>query len=299
LNRDLLRSFVEIADCRNLTAAVARLSRTQSAISVQRRKLEAELGTTLFYRRPKGMILTDAGDRLLPAARSVLAELNRARALFTMQMTGQLRIGIPDDFDEAMLEQALSLFSRRHPGVDLIATSGCTSGFDRAIRDGTLAIAVCSSSEGEMENVFLEEPTVWVAGKDAQLPDNGPISLAILDRACWWRDLPLQALKSASIPYTVSFKSGSFSNLKAAIRSGFAIGILPASSLCSEMRRLGLSEGFPSLPISHRMLRINPNAAPQLTSAMSRAIREACRQRAEAAQQLGMLTASPPSEVSL
>ena len=67
---NLLKTFVEIAECGNLTHASTRLNRSQSAISVQIRKLETELDTSLFLRDRKGMALSANGEKLLPVARS-------------------------------------------------------------------------------------------------------------------------------------------------------------------------------------------------------------------------------------
>ncbi len=129
LNSDLLRTFVAIADCGNLTIAAGRLHRTQSAISVQLRKLESDLNARLFDRTRKGMELNEAGETLLPKARSILTDLSRASALFEKPLTGRIRIGIPDDFDDTVLERALVDFSRNHPGVDVVATSAARRGF--------------------------------------------------------------------------------------------------------------------------------------------------------------------------
>lgn len=279
LNSDLLRSFVTIAESGNLTVAAGRLHRTQSAISVQLRNLEADLGVTLFARTPKGMVLTDEGDRLLPKAKSILSALKDASALFETPLTGRIRIGIPDDFDDTVLEGTLVDFSRRHPGVDVVATSGCTSGFPAAIRNGTLDLAVYSGPENDTGETLAVETTVWAAGRTARLATNAPVPLAILDRGCWWRDLPVKALEGQGRDYTVAFKSASFGSLRAAIRAGFAVGVLPQSCVTESVRVLSKAEGFPSLPKSRRSILIRPGAAQELTSAMADAIRNGRTER--------------------
>ena len=277
VNSDLLRSFVTIAESGNLTVAAGRLNRTQSAISVQLRNLEADLGVTLFARTPKGMALTDEGERLLPRAKSILSALRDASALFETPLTGRIRIGIPDDFDDTVLEGTLVEFSRRHPGVDVVATSGCTSGFSTAIRKGSLDIAVCSGPENDAGETLGVESTVWAAGRTARLAPNEPVPLAILDRSCWWRDLPVKALEEQQRDYAVAFKSASFGSLRAAIRAGFAVGVLPQSCVTESVRVLSKAEGFPSLPNSRRSILIRPGASQELTRAMAEAIRNGYR----------------------
>ena len=134
LNSDLLRSFLLIAETGNLTHAANRLGRTQSAVSVQLRNLEDSLGVALFDRSVKGMQLTNAGERLLPKAEAAVAQLQDMQVLFEKPLTGRLRIGIPDDYETHILAEALTRFSKRHPGVDVSALSGCTAPYPKAVR---------------------------------------------------------------------------------------------------------------------------------------------------------------------
>lgn len=87
------------------------------------------------------MSLSPGGEKLLPAARHSLAELAKVQDLFETPLNGRIRVGIPDDFDEGVLETAFAEFSPSNPGVDVIATSGCTAGFPEAINKGKLGIA--------------------------------------------------------------------------------------------------------------------------------------------------------------
>ncbi|MCK7615927.1 LysR family transcriptional regulator [Roseibium sediminicola] len=285
IDSDLLRTFLAIANCGNLTVAAGRLNRTQSAISVQLRKLETGLGVTLFNRTPKGMALTVEGEKLLPKASSILAEIRQASALFTNPLSGSIRVGFPDDFDETVLERVLAGFARAHPGVDVRATSGCTSGYPAAIADGTLDIAVCSGPDNRQGETLGIEDTVWASRKDAQILGAEPVPLAILDRSCWWRDLPTKSLESIGREYSLAFRSSSFASLRAAIRAGFAIGILPASCVDEDTAILSGPEGFPDLPKSRRSFLIADDAPEDLTSAMAKAIRQSRNEQiAEATQ---------------
>ncbi|MEM6374513.1 MAG: LysR family transcriptional regulator, partial [Pseudomonadota bacterium] len=116
LDSDLLHTFATIAASGTLTAAAHRMGRTQSAISVQLRKLEDSLGTSLFKRGARGMALTDAGETLLSRAQPILADLREAADLFLAPLTGSIRLGLPDDFDEALMERILAQFAQAHPG---------------------------------------------------------------------------------------------------------------------------------------------------------------------------------------
>lgn len=274
---DHLKTFVAIAEYGNLTHAAEKLNRTQAAISVQLRKLEETLNVMLFDRLSRGMSLTENGKKLLPCARRALAEISQIGTMFDVPLVGSLRVGIPDDFDNNILERVLTDFSRNNPNVEVIARSGCTSGFASDIQKGLLDIAVCSNLDASKGTPLKIEPTVWIASQSFKLNKDAPVPLAVLDRKCWWRDIPIKALEKQGRQWNIVFQSSSFPSLKAAIRAGLAVGILPKSNLETGMRVLSVSEGLPQLPSSHRSIIIGPEAPLDLTSAMANALSDACQ----------------------
>lgn len=271
----LLRTFVEIADCRNLTVAASRLNRSQSAISVQLRKLETGLNASLFVRNGKGMSLSTDGEKLLPAARQVLAELSKLQSLFETSLQGKIKVGIPDDFDEGVLERTLADFTQTNPGVDVLASSGCTATFPDAIRKGDLDIAVYSAPDNKLGESFLEQKPVWVASKTMALNPSEPVPLAVIHHGCWMGELPKNALEQYGRDYNIAFECSGMMSLKAAIRAGFAIGILYESNVESGMKVLSAIDGFPSLPTSMRSIIVRADAPKDLVSAMAKAIQKA------------------------
>ncbi|WP_298937408.1 LysR family transcriptional regulator [uncultured Ruegeria sp.] len=272
---NLLRTFVTIAECGNLTLAASRLNRSQSAISVQLRKLETDLETSLFVREGKGMSLSPGGEKLLPIARRSLSELAKVQSLFAAPLNGRIRVGIPDDFDEGVLELALTEFKRSNPGVDVIATSGCTAVFPDAIRKGELDIAVCSAASAAPGEVFREQQAVWVAAKSMTLDSNTSVPLAIINHGCWMGELPKVKLDQIRRPYNVAFECTGIMSQKAAIRAGFAVGIIYESNVEPGMKILSRKDGFPPLPKFKRSIVIASEAPQDLAQAMSRAIRQA------------------------
>ncbi|WP_120501244.1 LysR family transcriptional regulator [Roseovarius sp. EL26] len=275
IDSDLLQTFVRIAECGNLTVAAGKLGRTQSAISVQLRKLEEGLGTTLFLRTAKGMVLTPAGEALLSRAKLIVAEIRETAQLFREPLTGSIHVGLPDDFDETVLECILMGFSRTHPGVQVLARSGCTSGYAAAIRTGELDVAVCSGLDDPGGEPLDTEEIVWAAREGLIWSEAETVPLAVLDRPCYWRDLPKQLLDAQGRKHRIAFQSGSFTSLQAALRAGVAIGLLPKSCVCDGLQILAESDGLPSLPTSHRSIMISANASEQIATAMVEAIRKA------------------------
>lgn len=284
LDSDLLRTFVTIAEYGNLTAAAGHIGRTQSAISVQLRKLETRLGTPLFARTSKGMTLTAAGETLLTRATAILSDLRETERVFSDRLTGSIRLGMPDDFDAVVLERVLLGFSRAHPGVQVLAVSGCTAGYGAAIDRAELDVAV-ASGPGNTRGIPLNvEQTIWAARKGCDLHRRDVLPLAILDRTCWWRDLPVNALREVGRAHRVAFKSSSFASLRSALRAGFAIGLLPQSSLEGDLQVLTASYGLPDLPRSRRSILVSKQAPSEIADAMVEAIIDARRPEARAAR---------------
>ncbi|MEM6587531.1 MAG: LysR family transcriptional regulator [Pseudomonadota bacterium] len=274
ISGDLLRSFLVIAATGNLTHAADRLGRTQSAISVQLRNLEQTLGATLFNRSVKGMTLTEAGERLLPKAEATVAQLQDMRRLFDAPLTGRLRIGIPDDYEGRILVGALARFARMHPGVEVTAHSGCTVAYAKDVREGQLDMAVCSGAEPRDGVPVSCEAAVWANARSITVPMDGPIPLAMLDRRCWWKSIPTDALRCAGRDYRVAFRTESFGSLMSALRSGLAIGVLPASCVDDELQVLDANHGLPRLPDIHRTILISDHTDKHVAQAMAEAIQE-------------------------
>lgn len=273
---DLLRTFLSVAESLNITHAADSLGKTQSAISVQIRKLEETLEVRLFDRQARGMVLTRDGEKLLPVARSVISELARIGSLFQHALSGRLNVGIPDDYTETVLEKVMVEFSLRHPMVEISARMGCTSQFADAIRSGTLDVAVVPESQGPGAMKIASEINVWAAARSFTCDLERPVPLAILDRRkCDWRVFGSRALDSVGRKWRVVYASESFAGVKAAIRSGLAVGVLPISLMETSMKQLKETDGYPRLPETERYIMVSKKAPTDIADAMVDAIQAA------------------------
>jgi DNA-binding transcriptional LysR family regulator len=276
IDGDLLRTFLAVAEAGNVTRAAARLGRTQSAISVQLRKLEGVLSVRLFDRQARGMTLTEDGELLVPAAADALNALERIGGLFSAPLVGRLRVGIPDDYGVAALERVLAAFAARHPAVEVSVRCGFSAGFPEAIRKNELDIAVYAADRGTRdEDILFTERTAWAASTTFSLTSDAPAPLALFDRTCWWRDAAIEAMARANRSYRIAYSSESVAGVKAAISAGQAIGILAESTLDDTMRIMTEQEGLPLLPPSSLLLLRSNAASCDLVHAMENALRAA------------------------
>ncbi|MHA3704724.1 LysR family transcriptional regulator [Jatrophihabitans sp. YIM 134969] len=143
----MLRVLREIAQTGSFTAAADRLGYTQSAVSRQVASLEARVGAEVFERRRDGVRLTTAGATLLRHARVVLDEVDAAeRALHGPAAdVSPVRLGVYLSAGAAVLPEVVARVARELPGVALTTRDGTSPALVRALRSGTLDLAVVTS----------------------------------------------------------------------------------------------------------------------------------------------------------
>src|SRR5215207_757125 len=142
-----LNLVVAVAEEHSVTKAGNRLHLTQSAVSHQLKDIEERLGTRLFHRDRKTMVLTAAGERLLETARGVIAQLERAEEEtrdIGAERLGRLRISTQCYTCYKWLPELLKLFSKEHPRVEVDIVVEATRHPVQALLEGKLDIALVS-----------------------------------------------------------------------------------------------------------------------------------------------------------
>ncbi|MEN0098998.1 MAG: LysR family transcriptional regulator, partial [Brucella pseudogrignonensis] len=143
LDLDQLQTFIAIADTGSFTKAADAVFKTQSAVSMQMRRLEERIGKPLFERDGRINRLTEDGERLLLYARRMLLLNGETIAAFDdTQLEGHVRIGTPDDYADRFLPEIMARFARSNPRVELSVVCEPTVNLDEMIRRGTLDIAL-------------------------------------------------------------------------------------------------------------------------------------------------------------
>lgn len=277
MNSDLLRTFIAVATQNNVTHAAQLLHKTQSTISVQIKRLEESLDVKLFERGARGVELTGAGETLLRSALPIIEQLDQTKALFSgQQIGGQVRVGIPDEYGETILPGILAGFARLYRNVEVSVRCEFSVNFPQAIQRGELDIALFACQQPQANDEVLRvEKTVWAGCSGNLFSSDEPLPLALFERSCWWREIALETLDSAGIPYRIAYTSQSVAGVKAAISAGLAVGILAESSLDESVCRLKSTAGlFPALPDSGLvMLQADKNPSAAVV-AMAQALRQ-------------------------
>ncbi|MFM0290527.1 LysR family transcriptional regulator [Paraburkholderia megapolitana] len=251
LDIDLLRTFVTIADTRSLTRTATEVGRTQSAISMQVRRIEEVAGGAVLLRTVRGVELTARGETLLHHARELLRIHDEALAELTgRSLSGAIRFGCPDDYCITFLPALLREIAGRHPRVAVHLVCASTTHLRRMLRDKRIDLALISLAPGDDgEAAVRYEKLVWV-GAHARAAEHGDASLALalsepdtLDHQAARR-----ALDGAGIAYHVACESASKDGLLAMVRAGIAITVLTEGAVPADLTVLDTQTGLPALP---------------------------------------------------
>jgi DNA-binding transcriptional LysR family regulator len=229
LDLDLVRSVVTIAETGSFTRAAERLLRTQSTISLQVKRLEAQLGRRLFDRTPRSLRLTLDGERLLPEMRALL-ELHDAILSRNAEdvIEGTIRLGTPEDFATSHLSGVLARFAQSHPRIALEVTCDLTLNLIERFRAGEFDLVLVKREiSGETGGVRVwREPLIWVSGDD-RWPEGRHLPLVVSPAPCVYRKRAIESLDRAGKPWRIAYTCGSLAGALAAVKAGLGVAVLP------------------------------------------------------------------------
>ena len=276
LDLDQLHTFVAIADTGSFTRAAQEVHRTQSAVSMQMRRLEERIGKPLFEKEGRTNRLSEDGERLLTYARRLL-RLNRETlaAFDDASLEGSIRIGTPDDYADRFLPEIMARFARSNPRVELSVVCEPTVNLVDQLRRGQLDIAIVThNSDRGASEVVRREPLLWVTSANHAIHEEAVLPLAVGRTTCLWRRAACDVLDNMGRDYRILFSSWSATVLIATVLSGQAVSVLPECALRPGMRILGDGDGFGALPDVRIGIMRGHSSQPEIVDALARHIAE-------------------------
>src|SRR5215469_1278507 len=165
LDVDQLRTFIAIVETGSFTRAADTVHKTQSAVSMQMKRLEERLARPIFTRDGRASKLTDDGERLLDFARRIVKLNVEAVAAFSdAELSGRVRLGVPDDYADRYLPEIMARFSRVYPAVELTVVCEPTADLIERIDRNELDLAIATNFDGGLRTVetFRRERLLWV-----------------------------------------------------------------------------------------------------------------------------------------
>lgn len=250
LDLTLLRSFVAVIDCGSLQLAAARVGRSQSAVSMQLKRLESDLGRALFQREGRQLRPNAAGQDLLVQARRLLRLSDEVVAsLRRTQPAGVVRLGMAEDYAALVLPAVLPGFERDFPLAEIELTFDPSPVLLRHLAAGRLDLALITREPQQPYAVLRREPLVWAASASHAVWARAPLPVALFEAGDTARRFALEALQGADMPYRVVSSTASLMGLLAVAAAGLGVVTLVQSSLPAGLVALDRSHGLPALPV--------------------------------------------------
>jgi DNA-binding transcriptional LysR family regulator len=249
LDLDQLQTFCAIADCGSFTEAARRVNKTQSAVSMQIKRLEERLEHTLLVREGRGVTLTQHGELLYARARKMLKVNAEIMDIFSdEEMAGVIRFGLPDDYASRLLPVILSSFQKTHPKITVDVRCAPSNELVAEMRQGRYDIICFTQGAGnEFGELFRTERMYWVTAQGGYALQQDPLPLAA-GNPCCWRDRAVAALDGVGRDYRIAYTSSNALAIASAVLTDLAVGFLPESALQPGMQPIHEAPQLPRLP---------------------------------------------------
>ena len=279
LDLSLLRTLVAVHELGSFARAARRVGRSESAISLQLKRLEEQCGTPLLHRSGRRMVLSDAGSRVLGYARRLLALNDEALATFRQQdVEGTVRLGIPTDVAETWWPPVHSRVRAAHPGIAVETLVAAPPVLGERLWSGEIDLRVTYEPRGDLPVLWSDRrPMGWIGAPDFVPEPGGPVPLVVFDPPCTFRNAAIRTLEEAGFRWTVAYQSSTLSGLWAAIASGLGVTARTGTALPGSLRVLGPDSGLPELPSATTALESAPGrplgpAATRLSALLIRSL---------------------------
>lgn len=256
---DALRAVVMGTDLGSFASAAVQLGRSQSAISMQLKKLEQQAGTPLFLRKGRGLVPTEAGEALIAYARRIVALNDEAAAMLgAAANTATLRLGLPQDFFDDVMPATLTAVAKELSDVHVAVQAGPNHILGEEVAAGRLDVAIAlfkprSAAEGDL---LCDLPMRWIVRRNnEELAVQTPLPLVLFNHPCHFREAALTALDRDKRRWRAAVTTPSLPGIWASLRSKLGIAVRTEHGLPKDMVCLGRKAGLPDLPrIELRML---------------------------------------------
>jgi DNA-binding transcriptional LysR family regulator len=267
LNVARLKVLKEVAYRGSFSAAAEELSYTQSAVSQQIAALEAEAGTALLQRRPRGVSLTAAGQVLLGHAEGILAQLEAAEASLAEiagLRGGRLRMASFPTAGATLMPLAIATFRASYPDVELTLSEGEPEEIAPRLRAGELDLALLFEFEGETELgggttrvELLEDPMYLALPREHRLAKKKQLRLEDLKDEAWVQTSSaspcarhvVRSCHAAGFEPNVSFESDDYQTVQGLVAAGVGVALIPELALSVVREEIAIRALSPGPPV--------------------------------------------------
>ncbi|WP_087020721.1 LysR family transcriptional regulator [Thaumasiovibrio subtropicus] len=261
---DALRGFLAFVETGSFTRAAKQICRTQSAFSAQMKKLEEEVGQPLFEKEGRNLVLSEAGKLLNNHAQRLLSLHDESlQQLKGYQNKRSLRLGCPEDYNDAILPVIVNAISHQSPRLSIQIISEPSVELRRRLDEGDIDAAILTRAPDSDEGYWLcADQGVWIASADKKALQVSPLPLALFQTDCKYHGAAIDGLTKRGTAFQLISCSNTASAQRAIVRHGIAIGAMGRVSVSPD---LVILENMPPLPAVDVVMAVSAASHPLLT----------------------------------
>lgn len=249
LDVSTLRSLVAVADAGGVTRAAGFLHLTQSAVSMQIKRLEELLDVQLLDRSGRAVAFTAEGDQLLSYARRMVALNDEAvTRMMVPEYSGTLRLGVPHDIVYPAIPQVLKQFNAAYPGIRIMLESRHTQPLKEMFARGECDVILTTETSLAPGGVTLAERRLsWIGAPGGAAWRQRPLNIAY-GRVCSFRPLAVTALDAADIEWQMLVETDNDSTIHATVSADLAVFTAIEDTEPQQLERIDHGGTLPELP---------------------------------------------------
>ncbi len=276
LDMTALRAFVTVAETGGVTRAAGQLHLTQSAVSMQLKRLEESLGQPLLERAGRGVALTAQGEQMLGYGRRILALNDEVWSRMTDQaFEGELTFGVPDDVIYPHIPNVLKRFAIAYPRVKVHLISSLTARLKRQLARGQVDLIMTTETGMDQGGETLHiAKSVWVGAREGTTWRTRPLRLAF-NYDCMIRSKAQRALDLAGIPWEMAVESDSTRTVEASVSADLAVHAALENTADNHLVEIPHNGALPELPDFRVNLYIADGPQADLAEKLAKMVREA------------------------
>ncbi len=268
-NLDLtaLRSFVAVADAGGVTRAAGFLNLTQSAVSMQLKRLEESLGISLLDRSARTIALTPMGEQLLSYARRMLEMNDEIYGKLTSHAyEGEITLGVPHDIIYPAIPQVLQRFAAAYPRLRVKLVSSNTNLLKAQFARGEVDLILTTEPEGTPGHKTLTtRKLVWIGAPNGHAGRARPLRLAF-SNVCLFRTIAQRTLDDAGIVWEMAMEGDGDTAIEATVSADLAVHASLEGTESAYLAVIPASAGLPKLgEMQINLYRGDQGAGPAMT----------------------------------
>lgn len=277
-NLDLtaLRSFMTVAETGGVTRAAEQLHLTQSAVSMQLKRLEESMGLALMDRSGRGIALTQQGELLLSYAKRLLALNDEAWGRLTSNdFEDEIVLGVPHDIVYPHIPKVLKQFAVEFPRVKVQLLSSFTMDLKQKLDHGKADIILGTEVHCPIGAISIGTSCLsWYCAEDARVWKKQPLALAY-ETNCLFSHIAIDALDKADIAWELVVDTNHAKTVEASVSADLAVHACLCGTQYADWVVVPDEAGLPELPEFHITMQRGGSANPVLTDRLSKLITDA------------------------